>query len=690
MNLCRTIFGVAAGVALLVSAVPQKTVAQSIADQYDLSVKNSLYEPQGARGTIIPRNQFVDIFSGFPNPDDGVAGPIPLGFTFEYDNQEFDQVYISVNGFINFGVSYITNDPMTVFSANNGPNLTIAPYFGDHYLRVPGYDDMDPQGRKYTPSYIRFVQTQDPADAQGNIRGRFIVEWENLNVNYYFDPNAPDDQFSPNRRPQATSIASFQVHLIESPANEASRQGDIEFHYGPAGTNTGVSIVKFSDAAVAIESDRYVPNGATSWMNAVAWLESGMDEDSLRKSTRLTSNWPPAGFPGRIFAFEAKHIRRIDSWGDGDANLTQLDVNMPQNVRADQRRFVTFADVIHILRHTATRNSGSVGTGIIEFDSVYGRHGFHGDVNHNGRFYYSSSKWNNGGDSLDQFGRIVRYRVDFPTKDVNPNLPFPQDNTFNGFLFDADEFDASLVMLYLAAKLPVLPWMPDTLPPFTPKVSPTAANNVRFGTVNRIGGNLVEIPVYFNGDLNGSQGLAIDAAKGTRIVEVRTAERSNNMWVEAASVENRMALAAAGRFQKEDLVATLVVEANDNGDVIFSNVRFGEANKGMTKFNINNSGVVTGEAGSLSLTQNSPNPFAPHAGTKIGYSVAGDGQVTVRVFDVLGREIRTLVNGDVKSGSYTTEWDGLDMGGKPVESGVYYYQISAGGESVTRSMQVRK
>lgn len=62
----------------------------------------------------------------------------------------------------------------------------------------------------------------------------------------------------------------------------------------------------------------------------------------------------------------------------------------------------------------------------------------------------------------------------------------------------------------------------------------------------------------------------------------------------------------------------------------------------------------------------------------------------VRVFDVLGRQVRTLINSDVKAGTYTTEWDGLNGEGKQVESGIYYYQIQAGGKSVTRSMQVQK
>ena len=155
MKLSRTIFGVAAGVALLAAGAAKTDCAKHIADQFTISTQNVLYQPQAGKGIIIPRNAFLDVYSNVVNPDDGVAGPIPIGFPFEFDNQLFTDVYISVNGWLNFEGRFITSDPYTLFSANNGPNLTVAPYFGDHYLRTPGYDLTDPLGRTYTPSYIR-------------------------------------------------------------------------------------------------------------------------------------------------------------------------------------------------------------------------------------------------------------------------------------------------------------------------------------------------------------------------------------------------------------------------------------------------------------------------------------------------------------------------------------------------------
>jgi hypothetical protein len=52
--------------------------------------------------------------------------------------------------------------------------------------------------------------------------------------------------------------------------------------------------------------------------------------------------------------------------------------------------------------------------------------------------------------------------------------------------------------------------------------------------------------------------------------------------------------------------------------------------------------------------------------------------------------VATLVDGTVKAGSYSIDWNGVDATGKPVVSGVYYYRLEAAGQSRTMSMQVSK
>jgi hypothetical protein len=78
----------------------------------------------------------------------------------------------------------------------------------------------------------------------------------------------------------------------------------------------------------------------------------------------------------------------------------------------------------------------------------------------------------------------------------------------------------------------------------------------------------------------------------------------------------------------------------------------------------------------FSLSQNFPNPFNPE--TKIRYELPENREIMVKVFDILGREVRTLVNGRVDAGFHEVTWDATDNVGRRVSSGVYYYQIVAG------------
>jgi photosystem II stability/assembly factor-like uncharacterized protein len=72
-----------------------------------------------------------------------------------------------------------------------------------------------------------------------------------------------------------------------------------------------------------------------------------------------------------------------------------------------------------------------------------------------------------------------------------------------------------------------------------------------------------------------------------------------------------------------------------------------------------------------SLSQNYPNPFNP--ATRIAYSVRGFGFVSLKVFNVIGREIATLVNEEKAPGSYEVTWNASGLA-----SGVYLYRLEAG------------
>ena len=86
----------------------------------------------------------------------------------------------------------------------------------------------------------------------------------------------------------------------------------------------------------------------------------------------------------------------------------------------------------------------------------------------------------------------------------------------------------------------------------------------------------------------------------------------------------------------------------------------------------------------MALHQNSPNPFNP--ATSIGFYLPQPGHVRLEIFDVNGRLVNILVDGHYTSGEHSIEWEGLDRGGSSVSSGVYFYRLIAGKESLSRKM----
>jgi flagellar hook assembly protein FlgD len=86
------------------------------------------------------------------------------------------------------------------------------------------------------------------------------------------------------------------------------------------------------------------------------------------------------------------------------------------------------------------------------------------------------------------------------------------------------------------------------------------------------------------------------------------------------------------------------------------------------------------------LYQNYPNPFNP--ATTIRYDVPADGSVTLRIYDVDGRLVRTLVNAAQKAGQRSVRWDGTNDEGRSVASGIYFCIMKAPGFANARKLVV--
>ncbi len=92
----------------------------------------------------------------------------------------------------------------------------------------------------------------------------------------------------------------------------------------------------------------------------------------------------------------------------------------------------------------------------------------------------------------------------------------------------------------------------------------------------------------------------------------------------------------------------------------------------------------SGVPSEYALSQNYPNPF--NSQTSISYAIPTASHVSLKIYNVLGEEVRTLVDADQQANTYQVTWDGRDAGGKQVASGVYFSTLKAGEFDATTKM----
>lgn len=90
----------------------------------------------------------------------------------------------------------------------------------------------------------------------------------------------------------------------------------------------------------------------------------------------------------------------------------------------------------------------------------------------------------------------------------------------------------------------------------------------------------------------------------------------------------------------------------------------------------------------FALQQNYPNPFNPT--TTIAYQLARNSNVVLKIYNVAGQEVKTLVNEKQSAGPQRVVWDGSDNSGQQVASGIYLYKLDAGDQTAIRKMILLK
>ena len=90
------------------------------------------------------------------------------------------------------------------------------------------------------------------------------------------------------------------------------------------------------------------------------------------------------------------------------------------------------------------------------------------------------------------------------------------------------------------------------------------------------------------------------------------------------------------------------------------------------------------EVKTFALYQNYPNPCTHN--TTISYAIPKSGNVSLKVYNIKGQLVKTIVDAHKEEGYYTATWDGKDENGKPVSSGIYFYKL----ETDNSQSQIRK
>jgi spore germination protein YaaH len=94
--------------------------------------------------------------------------------------------------------------------------------------------------------------------------------------------------------------------------------------------------------------------------------------------------------------------------------------------------------------------------------------------------------------------------------------------------------------------------------------------------------------------------------------------------------------------------------------------------------------------GTIELAQNYPNPFNPSTSIQFSLNYSGVQLVQLKIYNIFGEEVKTLLSSDLPAGTYNVVWDGTNNQQQPVASGIYLYQLVAAKQRITHKMTLLK
>ena len=276
-----------------------------------------------------------------------------------------------------------------------------------------------------------------------------------------------------------------------------------------------------------------------------------------------------------------------------------------------------------------------------------------------------SSIWKttNGGLNWDSTG------VNFATNDASWN------NAISG-VGDVVYYGTNATKLYKSTNFGTT-WTPTT---------PTGEANSEALWFNTATNGLIGGATTVQQTTTGGSTFTTVTAPGTGAVLGITGTATDNYWlIRGSSVyktTNTGATWTTDYTSPGTATFNYIVKARNGSPYLYAVKTNGTISKyggSTTGINPGNPGIV----GNYSLNQNYPNPFNPT--TKISFALPVSGLVTLKVYDMLGKEVANLVNEQMNSGSYS-----IDFNAASLSSGIYFYTLKSGSFTETKKMLLVK
>ncbi len=243
------------------------------------------------------------------------------------------------------------------------------------------------------------------------------------------------------------------------------------------------------------------------------------------------------------------------------------------------------------------------------------------------------------------------------------------------------------------------------------------ANNFGFAKTIVSADNLVVVPIEISNNVElAALDIPLSFSEGVTLKEVIfEGTRVDYFDLKIANIDNENRTVVIGLLPQftpdakpnlaigEGVIAKLVFEVNDDfvTDITIEEVILTEPYHALTFVSHGNDGTIEStspEFGSttvalsngldalpdaFALNQNYPNPFNPS--TQISFSLPNAGNVSLSVYNVLGQQVMTLVDGQMDAGTHVVEFDGSTLA-----SGMYFYRIDTESFSETKKMVMLK